>query len=70
MASDYGDMCNDIKDAKRKARSEHGVECPKCVELLPKASPSILLPQQRCRIHGYKDPRQRTKETEYLTRVK
>lgn len=70
MSSDYGDLCRDIKSARREKRAKHGVPCPKCVELLPKANPSILLPQQRCRIHGYKDPRARTFETEYLHEVK
>lgn len=67
MSSDYGDMCRDIRDARSEARAKHGVNCPECVRLLPKACPSILLPQQRCRIHGYRDPRPRTPDTEYLT---
>jgi len=66
--SDYGDMCKDIRNAKREARFNHGVPCPACVEKLPKANPSILLPQQRCKIHGYRDPRKRTEETEYFSR--
>jgi hypothetical protein len=69
MSSDYGDLCRDIKTARAEARAKHGVPCPECVRLLPRASPSILLPEQRCRIHGYRDPRQRTRETEYLHRV-
>lgn len=67
--SDYGDMCKDIRKARSEARDKHGVPCPVCVDKLPKARPSILLPQQRCKIHGYRDPRQRTKENEYLTKV-
>ena len=55
--SDYGDLCRDLRDAKRKYRAKHGVPCPDCVQKLPRANPSILLPQQRCRIHGYRDPR-------------
>ncbi len=66
MASDYGDLCRDICSARAEARSKHGVPCPECRRLLPKACPSILLPQQRCRIHGYRDPRPRKPETEYL----
>lgn len=65
--SDYGDLCRDIRDARSKARAKHGVPCPRCIELLPRANPTILLPQQRCKIHGYRDPRQRSAETEYLT---
>lgn len=68
--SDYGDLCRDLRDAKREARAKYGVKCPECVRLLPKAPASILLPQQRCNIHGYRDPRPRTRDTEYLHPVK
>lgn len=66
MSSDYGDMCRDIRAARSEARAKYGINCPDCVRLLPKACPTILLPQQRCRIHGYRDPRPRTPDTEYL----
>lgn len=69
MSSDYGDLCRDIRTARAEARAKHGVPCPECVRLLPRANPSILLPEQRCRIHGYRDPRKRTRETEYLHRA-
>ena len=68
--SDYGDMCRDIRDARRNTRTKHGVPCPECSIHLPRANPTILLPQQRCRVCGYVDPRIRTRETEYLTRTK
>jgi hypothetical protein len=68
--SDYGDLCKEIREARRKARDLHGVPCPVCVEKLPKACPSILLPAQRCKIHGYRDPRKRTPDKEYLHQVK
>lgn len=64
--SDYGDMCREIREARRAARDKFGVSCPECVRLLPKACPTILLPQQRCKIHGYRDPRPRTAESSYL----
>ena len=67
--SEYGDLCRDLRAAKAEARAKHGVPCPECVAKLPKASPSILLPQQRCKIHGYRDPRPRTRDTEYMHRV-
>lgn len=57
--SDYGDMCKELREEKRELRARLGVNCPECVAKLPKACPSILLPGQRCRIHGYKDPRKR-----------
>lgn len=52
--------------SRQQMRDKHGVPCPECVVKLPKACPTILLPGQRCRIHGYRDPRPRTYETEYL----
>ncbi len=67
--SDYADLCRDLRAAKREARAKHGVPCPDCVQLLPKAYPTILLPQQRCKIHKYRDPRPRTADSEYMTRV-
>jgi len=57
--SDYGDQCRELRDAKRDARDKFGAPCPECVKKLPKASPSILLPQQVCKIHKYRDPRAR-----------
>jgi hypothetical protein len=64
--SDYGDMCRDLKNAKQKVRAEFGQDCPMCRQLLPKACPSILLPGQRCKIHGYRDPRKRTAKSDYF----
>lgn len=66
--SDYGDLCREIREERSEKRRLYGVPCPECVAKLPKAHPSILLPQQRCRIHGYRDPRPRTCEAEYLHR--
>lgn len=65
--SDYGDMCRDIREARREARANHGVPCPECIIKLPRAHPTILLPEQRCKIHGYRDPRKRTPDSEYLS---
>lgn len=46
------------RDAHRKAlRQKYGVNCPRCAIVRPKAHPSILLPQQRCRVDGYIDSR-------------
>ena len=64
--SDYGDLCRDLREAKREAREKFGVPCPRCVELLPKAYPSILLPGQMCKIHKYRDARPRDKSNSYL----
>lgn len=45
------------KDHNKQLRAKYGAPCPECQRLLPKAHPSILLPQQVCRIHKYRDPR-------------
>ncbi len=68
--SDYGEFCRDLREARREARTKHGVPCPVCIQKLPKACPTILLPQQVCRIHGYRDPRARTPDTEYMHQAK
>lgn len=68
MTSNYGELCRDLRNAKREARRKYGVPCPICKRERPKAYPSILLPEQVCKIDGYRDPRQRTPETEYLHR--
>jgi len=52
-----GDDFRALKKHRKEQRAKHGVACPECVQRLPKAHPSILLPGQRCRIHGYRDPR-------------
>lgn len=56
---DEGEYWRDVKADRKERRDRLGVECPECIRLLPKASPTILLPGQRCRIHGYRDPRPR-----------
>lgn len=55
---------------RREVRAKYGVPCPECVRLRPKTNPSILLPQQRCKVDGYRDPRPRTAENSYLIPVK
>ena len=42
---------------RKERRRTLGVNCPRCAEVRPKAHPSILLPGQRCRVDGYRDPR-------------
>jgi hypothetical protein len=56
---DMGDYFNDVKDYHRERRAAFGVNCPKCRLKQPKRTPSILLPQQRCKVDGYRDPRPR-----------
>jgi hypothetical protein len=59
---DMGDDFNALRNAKKAIRDQHGKPCPECVAKLPRACPSILLPQQVCKIHKYRDPRPRGPE--------
>lgn len=57
-----GDVADDFKvwrAERREQRARLGVSCPRCASARPKATPSILLPQQRCKVDGYRDPRLR-----------
>lgn len=56
---DMGEVFNEMREHRRILRAKWGVPCPECVLRLPRAQPSILLPRQRCKIHGYRDPRPR-----------
>ncbi|OQA34016.1 MAG: hypothetical protein BWY57_00813 [Betaproteobacteria bacterium ADurb.Bin341] len=55
--SDTIDGFKAMKDHKKALRDKYGVECPECKLNRPKACATILLPQQRCRVDGYRDPR-------------
>ena len=55
--SDMSELFKSMQGHKKRLRAKYGVPCPECRRLLPKANPSILLPQQVCRIHRYKDSR-------------
>jgi hypothetical protein len=57
MSSEDYEIFRQLKEVRREMRLRYGWPCPMCVELLPKANPTILLPTQRCKIHGYKDQR-------------
>ena len=56
---DMGDAFKEFREAKRALLAEHGVACPRCAIARPKTNASILLPQQKCRVDGYRDPRAR-----------
>lgn len=55
--SDAIDGYKDIADHKKRLRAKYGISCPQCAIKRPKANATILLPQQRCRVDGYRDPR-------------
>lgn len=55
--SDAIDDYRAIKDHHKALRAKYGIECPMCKKIRPKAHASILLPQQRCKVDKYVDPR-------------
>lgn len=55
--SDTIDDYKAIKHHAKALRAKYGVTCPQCKVLRPKAHPSVLMPQQRCKVDGYADPR-------------
>lgn len=57
---DTGDVFKAMREQRREERARLGEPCPECVVKLPKAQPTILLPGQRCKLHGYRDPRPRS----------
>lgn len=57
MTSDMGEMFNVRREARRALRTKFGIQCPRCREKRPKTQPSILLPNQACKVDGYIDPR-------------
>jgi hypothetical protein len=59
MTGDMGEFWNDVKQARKERRAALGVDCPGCPKVQPKRIPTVLLPGQRCKVCGYRDPRQR-----------
>ena len=55
--SDTVDTYRAMDDHRKAVRRTYGVNCPQCAIKRPRAHPTILLPQQRCRVDGYRDPR-------------
>lgn len=47
------------REIRKEHRAKWGVECPECKRFRPKTNASILLPAQRCKVDGYRDPRPR-----------
>ena len=56
---DMGDYYNDLKAHRKELRERLGVPCPQCRVKQLKRTPTILLPGQRCKVDGYRDPRPR-----------
>ena len=54
-----------MKSHKQRLREKYGTECPECRKRRPKACATIMLPQQRCRVDGYIDPRPELTDKEW-----
>ena len=59
MTGDTGEFYNALRDRRNELRVRLDVNCPRCAMVRPRAHPSLLLPGQRCRVDGYRDPRKR-----------
>ncbi len=57
--SELGDTFSEWKRQRQALKRE----CPGCREVRPKASPSMLMPGQRCRACGHRDTRDKEKTT-------
>jgi hypothetical protein len=55
--SEEGDFWKEYREERKKERRRLGINCPGCNIKEPKRTPTILMPGQRCRVCGYKDPR-------------
>ena len=55
--SDTGEDYRALDNYRKALRDRYGAPCPMCLKHLPKANPSILMPQGWCRIHDYRDSR-------------
>lgn len=64
--SDTIEGYKDIADHRKALRAKYGVNCPQCAVKRPKAHPTILLPQQRCRVDGYRDPRPELTDKQWI----
>jgi hypothetical protein len=54
---DMGDVFRALRERKREQRRHLGVDCPRCREVQPRRAPTKLMPGQRCKVDGYRDPR-------------
>ena len=54
-----GEFWKDVRDDRKKRRTEFGIDCPGCRKKEPNRTPTILLPRQKCKVCGYRDPRPR-----------
>ena len=54
---DMGEMFREHREYMRGRKEKLGVDCPGCIKEQPKRIPTRLLPEQKCKVCGYRDPR-------------
>lgn len=64
---DVGDDFREVREYQQALRDAHGVDCPGCRRKQPKRIPTVMLPQQRCKVCGYRDPRARLTDEQCAT---
>lgn len=55
--SDMSYMFNVLRERRKALRRAFGVNCPRCALKRPHTNASLLLPNQRCKVDNYTDPR-------------
>lgn len=60
---DVGEHFRDVRQHFRELKAKHGIDCPGCVVARPKATPTRMLPGQKCKVCGHVDPRPRLPQT-------
>lgn len=63
--SDTIDDMKAFQNHKRALKAKYGVNCPQCLIARPKAPPSKLMPQQQCKVDGYRDSRPHLTDEQY-----
>jgi len=63
--SDMVDTFKAMREHVRQVREKYGIACPECRIKQPNRCATILLPQQRCKVDGYVDPRPDLTDNEF-----
>lgn len=54
--SEIDDTFREHSDELKERKAKEGIPCPRCKQLQPKRSPTILLLGWRCKVDGYRRP--------------
>lgn len=65
--SEMAETFRALRDHKKALRAKLGTPCPECRRRQPRRHPTILMPQQRCRVDDYRDPRPELTDEEWAS---